>query len=107
MDGCILHTKDSGASWKSLESHVTEHLFGIQIIGQNGWATGMKGRLSISKDGGLTWTTATDSVGVNVWLRRVHFFDQKTGFLCGAGGSIRYTQDGIRWTEPDKLILNY
>jgi photosystem II stability/assembly factor-like uncharacterized protein len=105
MDGCILHTEDSGKIWNPLRSPVTDHLLEIQLMGRNGWAAGLKGQLCVSEDGGLTWSTTPENTGVNVWLRRVRFIDSRNGFLCGATGTIRYTRDGKNWIVPKELIL--
>jgi hypothetical protein len=69
-DGVILHTDDSGATWKFQTSGTGEDLDEVNFVSpQSGWAVGHAGIILHTQDGGSTWSQ--EKSGTNVDLMSV------------------------------------
>ena len=56
-----------------------------------GWAVGPKLILN-TIDGGVNWNPQSEDENIFLW--DIYFCDENTGWTCGQGGDIFYTQDG-------------
>lgn len=98
MDGKALVTSDGGANWMELNSPIKEHLLSIQVIGDTGWAVGLKGTYAMLK--GSSWVDFTQKIPTRAWLKQCFFVDSKTGWIVGSVGTILRTTDGGQTWEP-------
>ena len=69
-------------------------LMDVTRAGANLVAVGERGLVLISSDNGQSWQQA--SVPVSVSLTKVHFVDDRQGWVVGHGGVVLHTQDGGR-----------
>jgi photosystem II stability/assembly factor-like uncharacterized protein len=71
---------------------------------KRGWVGGDDGFLSLTEDGGQTWTL--QSVGTNQAINDIYFRDKEAGFLL-AGNTIFITKDnGTHWDASRSFLPN-
>jgi len=92
MDGGLLRTVDGGAHWEVVPSPVHESLLGIQVMGDAGWAVGLKGILTIYD--GRNWHDATARIPTRAWLKQCLFSDAEHGWIVGSVGTLLRSNDG-------------
>lgn len=108
--GTVVKSIDGGKTWGSLYSVLDVEpvpwgmLHGLSFVDQNtGWVVGWEGQVSMTTDGGQTWTDR--SANTTRKLRDAHFFDANNGFVVGDGGDFFRTSDGgMTWnavTNPN------
>ena len=74
------------AQWTYVASGTTAELRGLSIVdGQIVWASGARGAVLLSRDGGRTWRRDTVPGATTLDLRAVHGRDEVTGFVASAG----------------------
>jgi len=112
LDGLILKTTDSGATWAAQVSGTTYNLTAVKFVdANNGWAVGTDGASTANviirtADGGSTWTTqATPASGCpgatacnNIHLSGVSFISTTRGVIVGDGFAFYTTNGGTAWT---------
>lgn len=100
-NGYIGMSNNSGASWSPQTSGTGEDLFGISFVDQlNGWAVGADGgnggEILHTIDGGLNWTSQTNTVQGDLFA--VNAISATEAVAVGQGGLILYTSDsGLTW----------
>lgn len=105
------------ASAVDLDDDCGEHLailYDIFMIDdQNGWVVGLDGAVAVTADGGETWATAHESLGLTCDtdprdLYDIHFFEDSgegqaafsKGLAIGEYGRIYWTDDsGVSWSN--------
>lgn len=102
----VYKTSDGGASW-AISSLATE-LAGISFADSlNGWATGQRGLILHTSDGGSTWTTQTSPAGVS--LGRVDTLDASRAWIAVSGYArprvLRTTNGGASWEDTSTSDL--
>ena len=101
----VYKTTNGGASWTST---FVSGLWEIQQIyflnADTGWAIDNNGVVAKTTDGNITWNI-TDTIGLNIQVSDLKFYDANFGIACGASNlqsSANYsiTRDGgLSWTN--------
>jgi len=104
---CILIVVAATGPWWSVQSTgVDANLRGVAVVVRHGstiiWATGSKGTIVRSKDGGNTWEPARISGAENLDFRGVQTFDGQTVYVMSSGEGeqsriYRSTDGGGTW----------
>ena len=107
-EGTIFTTRDSGATWTSLQSP-TRHLLlgGVFIDDYRGWLVGAGATIIQTSDGGETWhkSNLTDAIKKGIRFAAASFVDNRLGWTVGSGGSVYRTINGGRtWQEQNSGI---
>jgi len=108
----VLKTTDGGLNWIKISNSLaneksyysvsfTDEMHGCAV---GGMMTFEGGVISITDDGGLTWSETTPPDCSN--FERVVFLSSDTGWVCGYRGELRYTIDGGS-TWIDKSNIHY
>ncbi|PIU45316.1 MAG: hypothetical protein COS95_04575 [Ignavibacteriales bacterium CG07_land_8_20_14_0_80_59_12] len=96
--GTIYRTTDRGAHWDAPASNPVrdDPRYELESVAATGpltaWVVGKDGFVMKTTDGGHSWRTV--SLGTNVWLWKVYFFDSLHGWIAGNAGEIYRTGDG-------------
>ncbi len=91
-------------SWQLQESGSTASLRGISAVnGKVAWASGAKGTVLRTTDGGATWSTISPSGAADADFRDIEAIDERTAYAMSAGegraSRIYKTADaGVTWT---------
>jgi photosystem II stability/assembly factor-like uncharacterized protein len=92
-DGIILKTTNLGQSWITLNSGITNVLYGYSPLDENtALICGENGVILKTEDGGLTWNLITTPTYEH--LMDVEFINSETALACGDNGTILYSDDG-------------
>jgi len=107
-EGTIFTTRDSGASWTSLQSP-TRHLLlgGVFIDDYRGWLVGAGATIIQTSDGGETWhkSNLTDAIKKGIRFAATSFVDNRLGWTVGSGGTVYRTINGGRtWQQQNSGI---
>ncbi len=95
--GIMLRSTDAGLTWKSVAGF-NDWVQSISWVDdQKLIAVTTQGKLQISVDAGLSWTSAAVS-GRSGHTMVGFSADGKLGFLAGAGNLLRTTDGGLTWT---------
>ncbi|MGH7819336.1 MAG: WD40/YVTN/BNR-like repeat-containing protein, partial [Candidatus Binatia bacterium] len=107
--GVVLRTDDGGRTWSPQRSDTDRHLFGVAVASRDAvFACGDRSQWIRSEDGGEHWqggSVALSDVGMDpdiaLAVREpiyydVTFLDDRTGWMVGDYGNIRFTTDGGR-----------
>lgn len=91
---------DEGTNYAALSETVfdPEETIGICVTAENGY-------IRVSQDGGETWSRVSVKTGQIIY-HAAYFAKAARFFLCGSGGFIASSQDGITWTELSSGISN-
>lgn len=108
--GSVLHTADSGATWRTPATATDEPLFGISFANANvGWAVGRTGIILHSADGGSSWTSQSNPRAPH-HLFHVHALSPQAAVAIGDWGTVIATEDaGRTWQDRSldrDVILN-
>ena len=97
--GTILHSTNSGTTWRTQASNTTEQLRAVDFVDFGyGWAVGNGGVIRHTFNGGATW--AVQSSGTTQPIHAVDFIDRNTGWAVdGGGGILRTSNGGATWTR--------
>jgi photosystem II stability/assembly factor-like uncharacterized protein len=103
--GVVRATVDGGTTWTAQSSTSTGALYAVHFIDANeGWAVGAyMGTSSVryTPDGGTTWMAEPTGVPSGITMNGVWFNASGRGWIVGAGGNVRYTNDrGVSWLTP-------
>jgi photosystem II stability/assembly factor-like uncharacterized protein len=94
--GIILATSDQGRSWHAVTTDDVDYRHVNFLDAQFGWATYRYGNsswgIAISKDGGLTWNRADESLAYGTWEVQSVFLTPAHGFAMS--GDLYETHDG-------------
>ncbi len=97
LDGRIAVTNDGGENWSFESNNVHEYTdpfyAATALPSGERWVVGSSGQVVRSKPGG-TFEKGDLGSAINVWLRRVRFYDGKRGWIVGGFGLIMNTDDG-------------
>ena len=97
LDGRIAVTSDGGADWNFVPNNVKDYIdpFYSAVILDNGvrWAVGASGQ-AVMAPADQPFAKGHLGSAVNSWIRRIRFYDNKTGWLVGGFGLIMSTSDG-------------
>lgn len=102
---CILRTQNGGVKWDTVYTSLDSLSFAdvtyidsLKIIAVGGGSTissGITGIISISNDGGVTWTHSK----TNTYYGKVFFNSVSIGYMIGSGGTVfKSTNGGSNWT---------
>ena len=97
----IRHTTNGGLSWfnQLILGDSIQGADNIQFLNLNtGYALVFSARNYIFKtrNGGTNWSVVSSPT--NIWMRKLFFKDENTGWICGEAGYIfRTTNGGINW----------
>ncbi|MGQ0646208.1 MAG: peptidylprolyl isomerase [Gemmatimonadaceae bacterium] len=88
------------AQWKALASGTTASLRGLSVVdAQTVWASGSRGTVIHSSDGGETWRVDTVPGAARLDLRAIHGRSRSVAHVAATAGRIWRTTDGGRtWT---------
>lgn len=93
LNGIIIKTIDSGATWNVIESGVSDTLFDVSFVTNTvGTIVGENGLILRTEDGGTTWIIQ-DS-GTTYDLFAVQFITSNIGFAVGEHGTVLHTTTG-------------
>ncbi len=73
------------AQWSFAASGTTVEFRGLSVVGDVVWASGARGTVARSGDGGVTWRTDTVAGATNLDFRAIHAIDARTAFVASAG----------------------
>src|SRR5208282_3074286 len=87
---CMLLTLSAtGSWWQAHSTHVDSNLRGVAVVVHRGstivWATGSRGTIVRSADGGVTWESVHIPGAENLDFRGVQTFDGKTVYVMSSG----------------------
>jgi len=94
----------SRAQWVSQESGTAARLRGLSVVGPKvAWASGAKGTVILTIDGGATWRARPVPGGTDLDFRDVHAVDAQTAYLLAIGEGeksriYKTTDAGATWT---------
>ncbi len=100
--GIILHSNDSGKSWKKQHSHTIATLADVDFINaKEGWAVGQWRIILHTSDGGKHWEKQNPPKDLDpeAYLCSVQFLDNKEGWACGNMVALIHTVDGGKTWE--------
>ncbi len=100
VTGTMIHTSDSGATWQTQNSNVTNTLYWVMFpTPLNGWAVGTGGTIIATTDGGNTWNRQTSNTTLPLYSAA--FVNAQRGWVVGDSGiALQTTNGGQTWT-PD------
>jgi photosystem II stability/assembly factor-like uncharacterized protein len=98
VTGTVIHTSDSGATWQTQTSNVTNTLYWVIFPSpQNGWAVGTGGTIIATTDGGTTWNQQTSNTTLPLYSAA--FVNAQRGWIVGDSGiALETTNGGQTWT---------
>jgi hypothetical protein len=98
VTGTMIHTSDSGATWQTQNSNVTNTLYWVMFpTPLYGWAVGTGGTIIATTDGGTTWNRQTSNT--NLPLYSAAFVDAQRGWVVGDSGiALQTTNGGQTWS---------
>jgi len=106
--GTVLFTGDGGSEWTratSSESARTKLNSVFFANKKNGWTAGAKGKIYVTRNGGMLWREQTSGTGED--LLDISFLNQSEGFAVGDKGTIlRTTTGGETWTTESTNSKN-
>ncbi len=111
--GVLLVTENGGREWRVIDTKdVTLNFTSITFFENRGIATGTKGRIYLTEDGGLNWSirTINESKRKNrlVDLNSAYFIDKNNIWIAGNDGIILKSEDsGISWQQKKFREYNY
>lgn len=109
----IFRSQDYGMTWTRMNADTNYHYCDISMSDSlHGIASVCQGgKISITSDGGLTWSPP--ALVVNEWIYAVEMLNPDTGFIAGGpniypivptyGYIIQTTDGGITWSQPDTI----
>ncbi len=100
--GIILHSDDSGVTWKRQHSNTRATLADVDFINaKEGWAVGQWCTILHTEDGGKHWIKqkVPKDMDPMTYLCSVHFIDSKDGWVCGNNAAVLHTKDGGKTWE--------
>ena len=97
----------AGAQWRFAASTTTAEFRGLSVVEDRVvWASGSRGTVARSEDGGVTWRIDTVAGATHLDFRSIHAVDARTAFIASAGeaekglAAIYVTRDAARsWTR--------
>ncbi|HEX4933443.1 MAG TPA: hypothetical protein VFV33_09705, partial [Gemmatimonadaceae bacterium] len=99
------------AQWTPLASGTTASLRGLSVVdGRTAWASGTKGTVVHTTDGGATWIVSTIPEGARFDLRSVHARSARVAHVAATAGRIWRTTDGgatwsLRYQASDTTVF--
>lgn len=97
-NGLIIKTVNGGANWVTLNTGVTDQLWGLQFVNSfTGYSAGSTGRIIKTTDAGATWFTQAS--GVQNAFSCVHFRNENTGYISGSVIVLKTTNAGNTWVN--------
>lgn len=97
-NGLILHTIDSGSSWKQVNSGTQNSLLSIYFVdSKNGWISGSKGIILNTSNGGEIWNLQNS--GVSVSLYDIEFITKEIGFAISSNIILKTNNGGKNWEK--------
>jgi photosystem II stability/assembly factor-like uncharacterized protein len=98
--GYIYHTQDGGKTWDCQFAENGRLLFALDFVNEKiGYASGERGFLLKTIDGGKNWKTLSTTGTLN-WLYGMAFKDKDNGFAVGLNEAVIKTTDGGKsWVE--------
>lgn len=95
--------REPGPIWEIQNSTTTESFRGLHTVdNQTAWASGTKGTVIRTTDGGMTWNAVQVPGSENLDFRDIHAFDMNSAVIISAGSPakvFRTDDDGSTWTE--------
>jgi photosystem II stability/assembly factor-like uncharacterized protein len=92
-EGAIIKTIDSGNTWNSQKSSITDKLTSVYFSDSlYGWVCGASGKILNTSDGGNNWNLQNSNTSNQ--LNCIFFTDRLTGWAVGDTGVIKNTTDG-------------
>lgn len=100
---CALLLNTAGAQQLiELKSGTTAHIRGLSVVNDRVvWASGTKGQVGLSTDGGKTWNWRQIPGFEQIDFRDIEAFDEYTALVMGVGSPgfvLRTTDSGKNWT---------
>ncbi len=95
----------AAAGWELQSSGTKERLRGLSVVNDRvAWASGARGTVLRTVDGGLTWTTLAlpDAAGLD--FRDIEAFDARTAYVLAIGNGdrsriLKTIDGGVTWVE--------
>ena len=112
----IFRTKDSGVTWDTVYSDVTEDLYFGSIYfldSLNGWTAANNGRILITNNGGMSWDTTTIDLEMfyQSYFEDIHFVDTTKGIIVGSGVDNFFNSYSLIYKSTDGgknwIVSNY
>ncbi|HTE46477.1 MAG TPA: hypothetical protein VK636_14585 [Gemmatimonadaceae bacterium] len=102
----MLATTPLAAQWTPQQSGTTDEFRGLVALSPTVvWASGTRGRVARTTDGGKTWTVDSIPGALGLDFRDIHASTAKHAWVISAGpaesgqAQIFHTSDGARWTK--------
>jgi len=89
--------------WKKVELETDAHFRGLHVVDDNVvWASGSKGTVVVSSDGGETWRVRTVEGAEELDFRDIHAFDDGSAVVISSGdvAKVYRTTNGGRTWKP-------
>lgn len=106
--GVIFSTTNGGTTWNQYQIPTKKALRSISIKGNNIYTVGDAGSIYVSYDLGQTWNAKVNYIGdASFFQRRVIFFNENIGYVCGGSTSaadslgyiLKTTDGGETWSQ--------
>ena len=111
LGASALDATQAGAQWVPLTSGTTASLRGLSVVdGRTAWASGTKGTVIHTSDGGATWKVDTVPGASTFDLRSVHAQSARVAHVAATAGRIWRTTDGgkswsLRYQARDTSVF--
>jgi photosystem II stability/assembly factor-like uncharacterized protein len=106
MSGCLLAARAAAAQWIPQQGGTTAEFRGLSAVsGLVAWASGTRGRVAHTSDGGRTWKVDTIPEASSLDLRAIFATNGRRIWTMSAGpadsgqAKIFHTEDGTNWSR--------
>lgn len=96
--GYALVTSNEGTSWTTVETYGNPLQTSVFFVNETGWAVGNYGTIRFSNDFGNHWFVCGTQMTAETF-NSVHFSDINNGWICGTGGVLYRTANGVAGTS--------
>jgi len=97
--GEVLRTTNGGANWNTLSTKMPAHFLNSSTAVAGGEF------VSVSTDGGLSWTSRAHSVSSNS-LEDIYFHDENYGWAVGMNTILKTSDGGAHWISDPAAVLH-
>lgn len=108
-DGNVYKTNNGGRQWIQIRKGYSDYVYSMFFLNeQKGFIVGRYNYLSMTKDGGKTWTEPDMNDFQFSWFTDIAFTDENHGYLLCEDGKVLETVDGgTSWKTGPQVSMDY